>query len=314
MAMMPRKGRYVVLAMGMVVGWGLGGGEEARAQGFLVDRRPQVTLSRSYEIREVGVDARVRDQVAEVRVSQTFHNPGSVQLEAEYDFPLPEDGAIQNFVLLVDGKEWPGRVVPKDEARRIYEEIVRSKRDPALLEYMGRGLFRTSVFPIPPGADRKVTMRYTQVCKRDRDVVEFAFPFGTQKFPAKPIRRLVLHLNIQSRDAIKSLYSPGDELDIERRGEHEARVSLVRHDVVPQADFRLMYTLAEGALGATVLSVRPSAGEDGYFLLLASPQVKPSDAEARARPKTVIFVLDRSGSMAGKKLDQAKRALRFVLE
>ena len=101
-----------------------------------------------------------------MQVSQTFHNPGSFQLEAEFLFPLPEEGAIQNFVLMVDGRELPGRLLPKDEARRIYEEVVRSKRDPALLEYMGRGLYRTSVFPIPPGADRKVTMRYTQLCKR----------------------------------------------------------------------------------------------------------------------------------------------------
>src|SRR4051795_11228828 len=219
MAMMPRKGRYVVLAMGLAVGWGLWAGEEARAQGFLVDRRPHITLSRSYEIREVGVDARVRDQVAEVQVSQTFHNPGSVQLEAEYDFPLPEEGTIQNFVLLVDGKEWPGRVVPKDEARRIYEEIVRSKRDPALLEYMGRGLFRTSVFPIPPGAERKVTLRYTQLLKRERDVVEFVYPLSTQRFTAKPIRRLALTMQIQSRDAIKSIYSPTVDASIRRDGD-----------------------------------------------------------------------------------------------
>src|SRR4051795_6428812 len=194
MAMMPRKGRYVVLAMGMVVGWGLGGGEEARAQGFLVDRRPHVTLSRSYEIREVGVDARVRDQVAEVQVSQTFHNPGSVQLEAEYDFPLPEDGAIQNFVLLVDGKEWPGRVVPKDEARRIYEEIVRKQRDPALLEYMGRGLFKTSVFPIPAGQQRTVALKATFICKRDRDLVQFVYPLSTQKHCEKPIGELKINI------------------------------------------------------------------------------------------------------------------------
>ncbi len=125
-------------------------------------------------------------------MSQTFHNPGSFQLETEFLFPLPEEGAIQNFVLMVDGRELPGRLLPKDEARRIYEEIVRTKRDPALLEYMGRGLYRTSVFPIPPGADRKVTMRYTQLCKRDRDVIEFAYPLSTQKFTAKPIQRLVV--------------------------------------------------------------------------------------------------------------------------
>ena len=123
----------------------------ARSQGIIIDRRATIPVAHSYEIREVSIDGRVRDQVAEVQVSQTFHNPGSMQLETEFLFPLPEEGAIQNFVLMVDGRELPGRLIPKDEARRIYEEIVRSKRDPALLEYMGRGLYRTSVFPIPRG-------------------------------------------------------------------------------------------------------------------------------------------------------------------
>ncbi|WP_422926101.1 VIT domain-containing protein [Singulisphaera sp. PoT] len=281
------------------------------AQGLIVDRRVTVPIARSYEIREVSVDARIRDQIAEVQVSQTFHNPGSVQLESEYLFPLPKDGAIQNFVLLVDGKEMPGRLLTKEEARRIYEEIVRSRRDPALLEYMGRGLYRTSVFPIPPGADRKVTMRYNQICKRDREIVEFAYPFSTQKFTAKPIARLSLDLRIESKDPIKSIYSPTSDATIDRSSEHEAKIHLDRRDVIPDRDFRLIYTLSEGAVGASVLSYRPTGSEDGYFLMLASPEIKRADV--KPQPKTVIFVLDRSGSMAGKKIEQARKALQFVL-
>ncbi len=283
----------------------------ASGQGFIVDRHPHLPLNRAYEIREVAIDARVRDQVAEVQVSQTFQNPGSTTIEAEYLFPLPEEGAIQNFVLLVDGKEMPGRLLPKDEARRIYEEIVRTKRDPALLEYMGRGMFRTSVFPIPPGAERKVTLRYTQLCKRERDLVEFVYPLSTQRFTSKPIRHLNLTMRIESKDAIKSLYSPVFDTTITRAGDHEAKVEMRLLDTIPTQDFKLVYTLSEGAIGATVLSYRPSDSEDGYFLMLASPQVKPADE--RPRPKSVVFVLDRSGSMAGKKIDQAKNALTFVL-
>ncbi len=283
----------------------------AMAQGIMIDRRPHVPLNRAYEIREVTIDARVREQVAEVQVAQTFYNPGSTVIESEYLFPLPEEGAIQNFVLLVDGREMPGRILPKDEARRIYEDIVRTKRDPALLEYMGRGMFRTSVFPIPPGAVRKVTLRYTQLLKRERDVVEFIYPLSTQRFTAKPIQRLSLTARIESKEAIKSLYSPVYDASIRRDGEHEAKVELTMRDAVPSSDFKLVYTLAEGSIGATVLSYRPSDGDDGFFLLLASPQVKPSDE--KPRPKSVVFVLDRSGSMAGKKIEQAKNALGFVL-
>src|SRR5690348_16290564 len=187
--MRSRSRLWVACAVALVLA---GVQREVRAQGFIIDRRPNFPVMRSFEVKEVTLDARVRDQVAEVQVSQTFHNPGSFPLEAEYFFPLPEDGAVQNFVLLVDGRELPGRLLPKDEARRIYEDIVRTRRDPALLEYMGRGLFKTSVFPIPPGADRKVTMRYTKVLRRDRDVVELEYPFATQKFTAKPIQRLEL--------------------------------------------------------------------------------------------------------------------------
>jgi Ca-activated chloride channel family protein len=285
--------------------------DAARGQ-FVVDRHVVRPIARSYEVREVSLDARVRDQVAEVRLSQRFHNPGSVPIEAEFYFPLPEDGAVQNFVLLVDGRELPGRLLPKDEARRIYEEIVRSRRDPALLEYMGRGLFKTSVFPIPPGADRTVTMRYTQICKRDRDVVEFAYPFSTQKFTAKPIQKLSLSVRIESRAAIKSLYCPTYDARIDRTGDHEARVTFEQRDCLPTADFRLITALSEGSIGASVLSYRPNRSEDGYFLLLASPEVKAETN--RRQPKTVVFVLDKSGSMAGKKIEQARNALRFVLQ
>ena len=289
-------------------------GNVAYGQGFVVDRRigrVPIPMNQAYEVREVAVDARIRDQVAEVQVAQTFHNPNSVEIDAEYLFPLPDDAGVQNLVLMVDGKELPGRVVPKDEARRIYEEIVRSRRDPALLEYMGRGVYRTSVFPIPPGADRKVTLRYTQLCRKDRDVVEFVYPLATQKHSSKPIRKLAFRLRVESKDPIKSVYCPSHDLTIDRPGEREFKASIDRQDVLPTNDLKLVYTTAGGTLGATVLSYRPVAGEDGYFLMLASPEVKPVDA--KPLPKTVLFVIDRSGSMAGKKLDQAKNALQFVL-
>ncbi len=253
---------------------------------FVVDRQIRPTLNpvvRSYEVREVAVDARIRDGVAEVRVAQTFHNPGSVEIEAEYLFPLPDDAAVGDLMLMVDGRELPGRVLPRAEARRIYEEIVRSKRDPALLEYMGQGLFRASVFPIPAGADRVVTLRYTQVCRRERDVIEFAFPLAIQKQAGKPIGKLNLRVRVEGRDAIKSVYSPGHDIRIDRPGEREATATLERRDVIPTTDFRLVYTLGEGAVGASLLSYRPTDGEDGYFLLLASPRVKAVETQAAAQ-------------------------------
>ncbi|MGH7134804.1 MAG: VIT domain-containing protein, partial [Pirellulales bacterium] len=102
----------------------------------------------SYKIHEIDVHVKLQEQIARVQVSQSFVNTGSTQMEVCFVFPLPYDGAIDQLTLLVDGKEFPARLLPKDEARLTYEAIVRKNRDPALLEWLGTGMFQTSVFPV----------------------------------------------------------------------------------------------------------------------------------------------------------------------
>lgn len=265
----------------------------------------------SYKIKELAVHARVTDQVARVQVSQSFVNTGSTQMEVQFLFPLPYDGAVDKLTLLVDGKEFPGKLMPAKEARSVYEAIVRSNKDPALLEWMGSGLFQTSVFPVPPGAERKVTLNYNQLLRKDRGLTDFLFPLSTAKYTSHAVEKVEFQIAIESAIDIKNVYSPTHSVDIKRPDAKHAVVSYSRTNEIPSSDFRLLFDVDKGQVGASVISYRPKEGDDGYFLLLASPQVKAADAE---RPKkTVIFVLDRSGSMSGKKIEQAKSAVKFVL-
>jgi Ca-activated chloride channel homolog len=263
----------------------------------------------SYKIKELDVQATLVEQVAKVQVSQSFVNTGSRPLEVAFIFPLPYDGAIDRLTLLVDGKEIAARLLPKDEARRIYEQIVRKNRDPALLEWMGTGMFQTSVFPVPPGAERKVSLRYTQLCRKDQGLTDFLFPLSTAKYTSHAIEKINIRLNIDSSVDIKNVYSPTHTVEVKREGRH-ATVTYASQNSVPTSDFRLFYDVEAGKVGASVLSYRPTTDHDGYFLLLASPQIKGGGEHPA---KTVLFVLDRSGSMSGKKIEQAKGALKFVL-
>ena len=265
----------------------------------------------SYKIKELGVQARITDQVARVQVSQSFVNTGSQQMEVQFLFPLPHDGAIDKLTLLVDGKEFPGKLMAAKEARAVYEAIVRSNRDPALLEWMGMGLFQTSVFPVPPGAERKVVLNYNQLLRKDRGLTDFLFPLSTAKYTSHAVEKIDIQIAIESGIDIKNVYSPTHTVDIKRSDAKHAVVTYSRTNEVPTSDFRLMFDVDKGQVGASVISYKPKDGEDGYFLLLASPQVKAADAE-RSK-KTVMFVVDRSGSMSGKKIEQAKSALKFVL-
>jgi hypothetical protein len=128
--------------------------------------RPVPEPPASYKIKELAVQARLVDQVARVQVSQTFVNTGSRQMEVSFVFPLPYDGAIDRLTFMVDGKEYEAKLLPKDEARAIYESYVRRNEDPALLEWIGTGMFKTSVFPCHRAPNARSRCNTTSCCAR----------------------------------------------------------------------------------------------------------------------------------------------------
>jgi Ca-activated chloride channel family protein len=226
-------------------------------------------------------------------------------------FPLPYDGAIDRLTLLVDNKEYDAKLLSKEDARRRYEEIVRKNRDPALLEWVGNGMFQTSVFPIPPGEKRKVTLRYSQLLRKSYGLSDFLFPLSTAKYTSKPLDKLSFRLSLETKQPILNIYSATHGVKIDRSDNKHAVVTYEARDVVPGEDFRLFFDTGTENVGASVVSYRPKDSEPGYFLLLASPDIKA--AEEKPVPKTVLFVVDRSGSMSGEKIEQARGALKFVL-
>ncbi|MEX2170452.1 MAG: VIT domain-containing protein [Pirellulales bacterium] len=299
-------------------------GSTCAAQGLLVHTGPgQIRLPRpipgpqpevppgSYKIESIEVDADLKDQVAKVQVTQTFVNTGSRQMEACFVFPLPYDGAIDSLTLLVDGKEFSAKLLPAEKARKLYEEIVSKNQDPALLEWLGTGLFRTSVFPLPAGAKRTVTLRYSQLCRKSAGLTDFVFPLATAKYTSAPLDKLRLRVAVSAAAPIKNVYSPSHAVNIERPSPEQAVVTIETKNEIPSADFRLFYDTGNESVAASVVSYRPDKNDEGYFLLLASPEIKAADEKPQA--KTVVFVVDRSGSMSGEKIEQARGALKFVL-
>ena len=273
--------------------------------------RPRPTPPASYKIEELDIQARLKDQVAGVQMSQTFVNTGSRQLEVSFVFPLPYDGAIEQMTLMVDGKEYPAKLLDAKQARKLYEDIVRKNKDPALLEWMGTGMFKTSVFPVPAGAKRTVSLRYSQLCRQQDGLTDFLFPLSTAKYSSQAVEKVNIRVTIDSHVDIKNVYSPTHPVKIKRPDDRHATVTYTSQDEVPTSDFRLFYNVGKGKVSTRVLSYRPNKRKEGYFLLLASPKIK-APKQDRTK-KTVIFVVDRSGSMSGKKIEQARGALKFVL-
>ncbi len=265
-------------------------------------------LSIKYHRVNVSIDG----QVATTHVDQVFVNEGEFEVEGTYIFPLPEDASISEFAMWVDGVKLEGQVLEREEARRIYEDIVRRRRDPALLEYAGRDAFQASIYPIPPGGERRVELEYSEVLALDNGLVEYVYPLNTEKFSPRPLEEVTVNIEIDSQVPLKAIYSPSHEVDIERQGDYEATIGYEAYGVKPDTDFALYYTVSPHDVGVNLLSYKPDEQGSGFFLLLAAPRVELLDQRIVA--KDVILVLDVSGSMLGEKLTQAKAALRFVLD
>jgi Ca-activated chloride channel family protein len=263
------------------------------------------------EISSVKVNTRISDQVAVTAVDQEFYNPNSARLEGTFVFPIPKGAHLDHFSMEIDGKTVEAELLGADKARHIYEDIVRKLRDPALLEYAGRDIFKVRIFPIEPNSKKRIKLSYSQLLKADDGLVGYTLPLSTEKFSAQPIKTVSVRVELDSKRPIKSIYSPSHSVEVKRDGPNRATAGYEASDVQPDTDFALYFAPEKDELGVNLLTFRNS-GEDGYFLLLASPGMDVK--EKQVIPKDVVFVLDTSGSMAGPKLAQAKKALEFCVE
>ncbi|HUR47332.1 MAG TPA: VIT domain-containing protein [Candidatus Saccharimonadales bacterium] len=263
------------------------------------------------EVDHVRTTIHVKDQVAVTKVEEEFYNPNSRSIEGTFLFPVPKGAQINKFAMQINGRQVEAELMASDKARGIYEDIVRKLKDPALLEYSGRDLFKVRIFPIEANAKKRITLSYSQILKADNGLVNLVFPLDTEKFSAKPLRNVSVKVDLESKRPLKAIYSPSHRVDVKRDGPNKATIGYESSELKPDADFQLFYTTENSDLGVSLLSYK-AAGDDGYFVLLGSPGIETKNN--KVMPKDVAFVLDTSGSMAGPKLEQAKKALLFCVE
>jgi Ca-activated chloride channel homolog len=258
------------------------------------------------------VSVEVDNQVATTRIEQVFLNDSQVRAEGTYVFPLPIGAAVSDLVMWVNGKPIEAKILDADQARDIYDQIVRQMRDPALLEYVGAGAIQASVFPIEPYDEVKIEIEYAQLLPVEDGLVRYVYPLRTDQFTRVPVESVSISMDVTSNDAISTIYSPTHRVAISRDGDFAFRVGYEDSYVRPEGDFVLYYGLASDEINANMLSYRESANEDGFFTLMITPPVQVD--EARVIPKDVIIVLDQSGSMFGDKWEQARSAVKLVLD
>ena len=288
----------------------------AQAQGVIVpgpcDRCPRpprpFPLPRALPVASIRIDTKIQSQVATTHVEQVFRNDSDMMMEGTYLFPIPESASIAEFAIWDGDRRLVGEVRSREEARRIYDDIVRRQRDPGLLEYAGKDLFQASIFPILPHSDKKLELTYTQVVRAEAGTVAYKYPLGTGR-QLTSVGSVAGKIELESKDPLRNVYSPTHQIDVKRSNEHHSVISFETEKGKELQDFQLFYTISKDDFGLTLLTHR-EAGRDGYFLLMISPKEDWSEQEYSA--KDVVFVVDTSGSMAEEgKMEKARAALLY---
>ena len=302
----------------------------ASAQGIIIPRCPRPQMERpnieclpaQAQVARTRSDVRVelRDRVLRYEVEERFVNRGGLIGEADYVFPLPKGAAFRDLKLSIDGQMVAGETMSAAEARRIYEDIVRRQKDPALVEWMGHGMLRTRIFPIQPGEERRVVVRFESVAEREGDAVRVDYfrgartaemgnrqwEMGGRQRPS-PVdqARTNFTLTYRAGGELGEAYSPTHELDIER-DEAVRRVAIRSGG----PDITVLVGLRRALAASVAVLTHSGRDEQGYALITVTP---PSEMAAERLPRDVTFVIDVSGSMSGQKLEQAKAAGRRLM-
>lgn len=259
-----------------------------------------------------SVSVEINDQIALTTVNQTFRNDTRQRLEATYIFPLPENADLTNFQMSFNGKMVEGKVLPAEEAKQVYESIVRQMKDPGLIEFIGRRLLQMRVFPIEPESDVRIQVQYQQICKPISGMSGYHYPLRTSKTAGQAYGTVRFNVQLNTKGALKNIWSPTHAVEIVRDGEHSAKVAYEASRGSLEDDFMLLYDTADGDLGLSAIAYKPHEKDAGYFVLTLTPkQLWP---EQSYQPQDIVFVMDTSGSMAGEKIDQAKAALKFCID
>ena len=283
-------------------------------------------------LEKTTVTGQILGPLAVVSVVQRFSNPLDQPAELEYLFPLPHEAAITGFELRIGARRVQSSIQELEEARRQFDEAREAGSRAGLLEQHRPNLFSIRLTNVQPGEVIEAQVRYQERVRFDDGSYQFVFPMGiTPRYgsPEHPqeqrgvnapiagagekIGPVEIELAVDSGFATADPVSPSHPLAITRLDERRFSVRLAS-PAIPDHDFVMRCAaLPEQRPAGAVLAAWRSVEKDGGTFLATLVPPPLGDETADPAPREFVFVLDRSGSMSGEPIAQARNALRACL-
>ena len=238
------------------------------------------------ELTSVTVEVRIDERVARTRTDQIFTNHAEWEVEGIYEFTLPEGAIITDLVLWIGDTRVQGLIMEKEEARRVYDDIVRQRIDPALIEQVTPNQFRLSIFPFPAKGSRRVEFEYMQLLDARNGRIDYTFPLAPETDQALQMELFVLRAHVRSQHAFEATTSGLPRLtEVGRPDAHTANVFYGDEDLTPREDFTLSLQRTGDLDAADGAQLRAGAGRGPGLLRLVAAAAAGTDRGRSPAPQ-----------------------------
>jgi Ca-activated chloride channel family protein len=318
------------------------GDDEGPGCGVMLAKLPGKDKKIPLPLKHTDVKGQISGYIATVSVTQQFHNPYDEKIEAVYVFPLPQNAAINEFIMTIGKRRIRGIIRERKEAERIYREARRQGHVASLLTQEKPNIFTQKVANIEPSKQIDVNIKYFNTLAYVDGWYEFVFPmvvgprFNPSGFTGgvgavgrgkagisgqktevqylKPGERsghdISLEVDIDAGVVIEELACTSHVITNSSASRQRRTIKLSSLDSIPNKDFVLRYKVAGKTVKSALVTHRDERG--GFFTMMLYPPENLS--YLKRTPMEMIFVLDCSGSMRGKPIAKAKQAITRALK
>ncbi|XP_027638427.2 inter-alpha-trypsin inhibitor heavy chain H4 isoform X2 [Falco peregrinus] len=276
-----------------------------------------IAQKHAIEIYSLHVDCKVTSRFAHTVITSKIVNRANESREATFEVELPKTAFITNFSMSIDGKVYPGIIKEKVSAQKEYDTAVSRGQSAGLVKITDRKLEQFHV-SVSVAAASKVTfeLMYEELLKRQLGKFELLlkvrpkqlvkhFQIDVHIFEPQGIRFLATDSTFMTNELTEAL----TKVQTETKARISFKPTVDQQKINPEldetllnGDFVVRYDVKRGATAGVIQIV------NGYFVHYFAPHEMP------VFPKNVIFVIDRSGSMAGRKIEQTRDALLKILQ
>lgn len=294
---------------------------------------------------DIRAKVEINGLLAFVEIEQEFINPHAVALNGIYQFPLPENGAVQYMKIKVADKEIIGSIMEKQAAKRRFEQAKKSGKKASLVEQQRANLFTNKVANIPPQSKVVVTLKVLMPIDFHQGQFNLRLPLAMtsryspklyqpspaeigsellyaddkrmEKILAKSQAAVTISLNAGA--AIKNITSPSHVIASQQQSNQSTDnlaanylITTAKEQINVDKSFVLSWQL-DATSQPIVSSFTQQVGGDYFTLLTLFPPQQEQVSGAQSIARDIIFIIDTSGSMQGQSMEQAKASLKRAI-